>query len=147
MKKYILIISILITIIISCSVGNRKNLTENKPIQKDTLLFLDTMFNIVTDSFANNMGRVTSFDKRLIKYFKYIGNDTVSIVRTWTGDPHFICEYPHEPLIKNQIYSIEICFSFTGNKGTFNKTMGFNLTNGDIIIFRFKGEIVPTEIK
>jgi hypothetical protein len=76
-----------------------------------------------------------------VKYFKYIGNDTVTIKSTWTGDPHFINSYPSEPLVKGKIYSFTISFFFAGMNRYFEKAMGFELSNGQRICYYFKGNI------
>jgi hypothetical protein len=82
---------------------------------------------------------------KLKKYFKYIGPDTIFITRSWTNDPHYICEYPQGVLEQGKIYSFTICLTFIKARGRFEKTMGFYLNNKRIIPFVFKGEIIPDE--
>jgi hypothetical protein len=113
----------------------------------DTLnmTFKDTLFNLAFDSIAHNLGYIvpTNENNRIVKYFKYIGTEPISISRAWTGDPHYICSYPYEPLKPNKIYSFTVCFWHEGRWGTMSKTMGFYLSNGQRISFRFKGIYLP----
>jgi hypothetical protein len=115
-------------------------------IPEDTagVVFKDTLFNIAFDSVAHNLGHIQPVNKqnRLVKYFKYVGTDPVLITRAWSGDPHYICDYPREPLVPNKIYSYTICFWHKGRQGKLNKLMGFNLSDGNSIVLRFTGEYV-----
>lgn len=113
-------------------------------VDTNSIVFRDTLFSIVTDSLSHDFGEISIRGTyTLIKYFKYIGNDTVHITRVWTGDPHYICKYPQEPLVSGKIYSMSVCFYFGGRRGRFQKTMGFNLSNDKVISFRFSGTEVP----
>jgi len=107
--------------------------------------FKDTVFNIAFDSIAHNLGKIvpTNENNTLVKYFKYIGKEPIVITRVWTGDPHFICEYPREPLIPNKIYSFTVCFWHKERQGKLHKRMGFNLSDGNIITFTFSGTYLP----
>ncbi|MEZ4920287.1 MAG: hypothetical protein R2792_14385 [Saprospiraceae bacterium] len=121
--------------------------SEDRPlIPEDTtgIVFKDTLFNIAFDSVAHNLGRIQPVNKQnqLVKYFKYVGTDPVLITRAWSGDPHYICDYPREPLVPNKIYSYTICFWHKGRQGKLNKLMGFNLSDGNTIFLRFTGEYV-----
>jgi hypothetical protein len=107
--------------------------------------FRDTSGVIVADSFHHNSGRIPMFNNRLVKYFKIIGKDTLYIRNAWTGDPHYICEYPREPLIPGKTYSITICFWYEGRPGFYQKAMGFDLSNGDRATYIFSGFVVPEE--
>ncbi len=104
--------------------------------------FRDTVGVIVMDSLNSNIGLLKDVGRsfKVKKQFKYIGEEVAVITRTWTGDPHYICEYPKEPLKKNQVYSITICF--VGRVGRFIKTMGFDLSNGERVNLNFKGEVL-----
>ncbi len=110
----------------------------------DTIEFRDTQYSLVADSFSNNMGIIPPTKPRLVKHFKYIGTDSLSvfITRTWTTDPHYICKFPREPLIPGEIYELTICFWHQNRIGAFQKTMGINLSNGERITFRFKGVVM-----
>lgn len=109
--------------------------------QKGEKIFRDTAGTIATDSFVHDLGSIPKVNNTLVKFFKYTGKEPAFITRTWTGDPHFICEYPHEPLVKGKIYSFTVCFAQTV-PGVFNKTMGFDLSNGERISFVFKANVL-----
>lgn len=113
----------------------------------NTIVFKDTTFSIVTDSLSHDLGDIPAVNNELVKWFKYIGKEPVVIVKAWTNDPHFICGYPKEPLINGQIYSFTVCFSNNGRIGRFNKIMGFDLSSGERISFRFKANVIQSIIK
>ncbi|MBC7865307.1 MAG: DUF1573 domain-containing protein [Bacteroidia bacterium] len=107
-----------------------------------SIIFRDTLFQFVTDSFNHNLGTIpSSYKNKLVKHFKYVGEEPAIIIRAWTHDPHYICEWPKEPLEKNKIYSFTVCFFFEGRNGSFEKQMGFDLTNGKKITYKFCGTI------
>jgi hypothetical protein len=115
----------------------------NNPVSDtNSIIFADTVNNFVTDSLTHNLGFVPQNCAKLTKYFKYIGKDEISIVKCWTGDPHFICEFPKEKLIPGKIYSFEVCFYQINRPGRFNKAMGFKLSNDSLIAFRFEGSVI-----
>ncbi len=66
----------------------------------EAVVFKDTLYQIAFDSLSNNLGNIVPSNEhnRFIKYFKYIGTDSICIAMAWTSDPHFICEYPKEYL-------------------------------------------------
>jgi len=109
--------------------------------------FRDTVFEFVFDSIQHDLGIIDPehSSERIIKHFKYIGHSPITIARAWTGDPHFICQFPNEPLIPNQIYPFTICFSHKGRVGTMSKQMGFELSDGRRITLQFKGHYTPHE--
>jgi len=109
------------------------------------ITFKDTVFNFAFDSIAHNLGNIvpTNENNRLVKYFKYIGTEPIIITRAWTGDPHYICEYPRESLIPNKIYSFTICFYHQDRQGKMTKVMGFDLSDGNRISFKFTGTYLP----
>ena len=92
--------------------------------------FRDTIAMMVFDSTTTRMYGWPSKDVRMVKYFKYIGDEPIIIVQAYTGDPHFICDFPREPLIKDHIYSFKICFSFHSRGGPFHKQMGLVIVTG-----------------
>lgn len=103
------------------------------------IIFKDTLNNFVYDSISNNLGNlpITNTNSRLIKHFKYIGKEKVCIVKAWTGDPHFICEYPTDLLIPNKIYSYTICFYNLGMSPNMSKVMGFKFSDESLVSFKF----------
>ncbi len=124
--------------------GQNKKYDSSLP-REGNVEFKDTLLSMVTDSFVTNLGNRPDTNLKLTKYFKYLGKDAPFIIRAWTGDPHYICEYPKHGLIKDKIYSMKICFAFKHKRGLFSKDMGLVLSNGDRIVFRFKGNIIPEE--
>lgn len=138
MRKIILLVLLLNSIVV---LYGQKTTTENP----NSIEFKDTLFSIVTDSLSHNLGDIPAVNNKLVKYFKYIGKESVSIVKAWTSDPHFICEYPIEPLVIGKIYSLTVCFSNNGRLGHFNKVMGFDLSSGERISFRFKANVVTVK--
>jgi len=137
---------ILITFLFTTDVTYGQGGRSSK-LAMDTLnmTFKDTVFNFAFDSIAHNLGNIvpTNENNRLVKYFKYIGKEPIVITRAWTGDPHFICEYPQEPLIPNKIYSFTICFWHQDRQGKMAKVMGFDLSDGNRISFMFTGTYLP----
>jgi len=119
--------------------------TSRHSIDTLNMIFKDTIFNFAFDSIDNNLGKIvpTNENNRLVKYFKYIGTEPIIITRAWTGDPHFICEYPREPLIPNKFYSFTICFWHQGRQGKMSKLMGFYLSDGNRITLKFTGTYLP----
>jgi hypothetical protein len=109
------------------------------------LVFKDTLFNLVFDAINHDLGSIIPENKNneVIKYFKYLGTDSLFITKAWTGDPHYICYYPKELLIPNKIYYFKVCFANEGRQGKLNKKMGFNFSNGNTITFKFTGTYLP----
>lgn len=141
--KYKLIILISILIILTLyNLLSRANEHESFIISPGNIQFKDTLNEIVTDSFAHNFGTVTKLPNSLVKYFEYIGTDSLFITRTWTSDPHYICKSPRGYLIPNKIYSITVCFAQPYRKVRFTKVMGFDLSNGSKIMFSFSGNVI-----
>ena len=83
-----------------------------------TVVLKDTIGDFVFDALVAEMDTVEAKNSRLIKYFKYIGSDSVKINRTWTTDPHNICQYPFNQILKkDSIYSFMVCFLHQGRYG------------------------------
>jgi hypothetical protein len=101
----------------------------------------DTIYNFVFDSINTDLGEVepVNINNRLTKKFIYIGDTPVVITCQKSGDPHFICDFPHEPIVKGKIYSFTVCFWFQGGSGVFNKLMSLELSDGRSLFFKFKG--------
>lgn len=114
-------------------------LSGNKATIPQEPVYLDTLHGIVTDGFTVDFGTVKALPPRFIKEFKYVGKKPVVITRSWTSDPHFICDYPKEPLMPGKTYSFTVCF--VNRCGPLNKTMGIDLSDGSTIPFRFKGSV------
>lgn len=108
-KLLVLILTLATTLTFGQSQKSAKILLDTTSIT-----FRDTIFNIAFDSTSHNLGNIIPTNENenieLVKKFKYLGTDTIYIRKAWTGDPHFICEYPQEPLITNKIYSFTVCF-------------------------------------
>lgn len=109
------------------------------------VIYRDTISNMVVDSATNNFGHIPASEDnvRFVKHFKYIGAGAVHIERTWTGDPHYICDHPIGQLVPNRTYSITVCFSHKGRKGTMYAKMGMDLSDGSRISFTFTGNYMP----
>lgn len=107
--------------------------------------FTDTIGGFAFDSLNHNLGIVSDTTRSIIKYFKYVGDHFGIISSVWTQDPHFICDYPKEPLIKGKIYFLRICLALSHTKGNFSNTMGFVSDSGDRISLSIKGFVLPIE--
>ena len=108
--------------------------------QPQIVVLKDTIGDFVFDALVTEMDTVEAKNSRLIKYFKYIGTDSVKINRTFTSDPHYICQSPYNQILKkDSIYSFTVCFSHQGRVGNFHKSMGFNFSNGQGVLLTFKG--------
>lgn len=112
--------------------------------EKNNVVFRDTIFNLAFDSLKHNFGEINpeTESKYLVKHFKYKGHKPLRIVKAWTGDPHYICDYPKEDLIPNKVYSFKVCFSHKGREGIMNKQMGFDLSDGNRVFMQFTAEYV-----
>jgi hypothetical protein len=137
---------ILILTMTSMPTNGQYNKPEHPLLDTTNITFRDTIFDIAFDSTSHNLGKIipsnANGNNKLVKHFKYLGTDTIFIKRTWTGDPHFICEYPREQLIPNKIYSFTVCF-YHERQGKLNKHMGFELSDGNSITFKFTGTYLP----
>lgn len=136
---YLLLLS---SILFAFSFSNRQETSEN---ERQNITLKDTIGNFVFDSLKHNFGEIDPYNypSQIEKHFKYIGDSLLIITRAWTGDPHFICSYPKEPLEKNKIYSFRICFHHRGRQGILNKKMGFNFSDGTRVSMLFKGNYKP----
>ncbi len=113
--------------------------------QKGGKAQVDTLHGTGTESFQYDLGNVPMTNFTLVKYFVYTGPANVSIARTWTNDPHYICKYPEGPLAKGTKYSFSICFANTNKTGVFDKSMGFAFSNGSQVKFVFKGTTMAAD--
>jgi hypothetical protein len=103
--------------------------------------FKDTIYSFVFDSLNSDLGEVepANINNRMVKHFIYLGEKPTFITGQKSGDPHFICEYPKEPIVRGKVYSFTVCFWFQNGKGSFNKLMMLELDDGKFITFKFKG--------
>ena len=110
----------------------------------EDIVFRDTVYNLAFDSLKHDFGKIKpeTESKYLLKHFKYIGTKPLSIVKAWTGDPHYICKYPKEELLPNKVYEFTVCFSHKGRLGKMHKQMGFDLSDGNRVFMLFKGEYI-----
>jgi hypothetical protein len=143
-QKYFLLFLFLL---MSIFAPGQNQKASDKQKQSANIIFKDTLFNIAFDSVSHDLGMIkpTNENNKLVKYFKNIGRDTIVIARAWSGDPHYICEYPKEPLLPNRIYSFTVCFWHEGRQGNLNKTMGFDFSNGNKVSLKFSGKYLPVE--
>lgn len=108
------------------------------------IVFRDTVFNIAFDSLENDLGEIEPQNGLLVKYMKYVGKENIFITRAWTTDPHYICGHPTGPLVPGKVYAIRICFWHQGKEGSkMNKSMGFDLSDGNQVVINFKGSYPP----
>ena len=122
--------------------GGRKPVTDTT-----ALVFKDTLYNLAFDSLKHDLGEIIprNENNRLTKHFIYVGNEPMSIIGTWTSDPHFICDWPKGPLIPYKVYAYTVCFWHEGRQGSMHKEMGFYLSNGEKITLIFTGKYSAVE--
>jgi hypothetical protein len=120
-------------------------LSKGQEVDNNATVFKDTVYNLAFDSLKHDFGflNAETANRRLVKHFKYLGSEPLRIVKAWTGDPHYICDYPKEELIPNKIYAYTVCFSHKGRKGPMHKQMGFDLSDGNRVFMLFKGNYKP----
>ncbi len=133
-----------------CFVVNQSVFAQQKErLDTDTSLvqFKDTIDVLAFDSATHILPSVTIHQGNfsIVKHFKNIGHHPVFIESTYTTDPHFICNYPQEPIMPGKTYAFKICFTF-GSGSAFNyhwrKTMGFVLSDSTRIPLQFEGEVM-----
>lgn len=122
-----------------CYAQNQKS--ETQSAIESEFKFRDTVYGIAIDSLNNDLGLITPVDEPIyfLKHFTYTGTNEIWITKTWTSDPHYICDYPKEKLIPNKIYSLKICLSHKSRSGMVNKQLGFYLSDGHMIQLHLKG--------
>lgn len=115
--------------------------TEQQPVE---IFFKDTIYHLAIDS---TFHRIADIQKpcnfHIEKKMKNIGDSPILLSHVFTSDPHFICEYPTEPILPGKIYSFKVCFTFSVIKGMreWREVMGFVLTTGEVINLKFQGNI------
>lgn len=125
-------------------IPKREDLWKVNHPEASAIVFKDTIGDFLVDAIFNDLGEITYRDNSLIKYFKYIGNDTIHLVNI-NDDPHFITEFTDYNLVKNQVYQLSVIFNFDSINGNFNSSMGFQLSNGEKIMFEFTGSYIKQE--
>ena len=122
-------------------------LSKGQAVDSIPTVFKDTVYNLAFDSLKHNCGQINpeADSKYLVKHFKYIGKEPLRIIKAWTGDPHFICDYPKEDLIPDKVYSFKVCFSHKGREGKMHKQMGFDLSDGNRVFMLFTGNYHPSK--
>lgn len=108
--------------------------------QEKTKQFKDTVSCFLLESKVFDIGKVPARNRNQTFQFKYIGDSSVYIRQALTSDPHFICKYPNTPLVKGEVYEFNVCYYLQSRVGKFTKMMGFELSNGERIFFKFIGE-------
>ena len=112
--------------------------------QKSEIILKDTIGDFVFDALVTEMDTVEQRNVNLVKYFKYIGSDSVRINNARTSDPHIFTNYPHNQILqKDSVYSFALTFPFRGRAGLFNKTGTFEFSNGQMVVLRFKAFVKP----
>jgi len=140
MKKGIFLYILLCVVFLFANANDCKHTKA----QNQEVVLKDTVGDFVFDAIIENLDTVPMRNASMVKYFKYIGSDTVKIERAFTNDPHFICEYPRNIILKkNFVYPFTICFWFQSGKGYFHKNMGFTFSNGQRVEFLFNGYVSP----
>ena len=123
-----------------------KGISQAKQYNAQAIVFKDTVGPFAFDSITNNLGnRIESENIKMVKHFKYIGKDTIFIKKQISGDPHFICDFPKEPIIPQRVYSFSICFWHKNQRGYLNKTMCLDFSNEKSVCFYFKGRYLYQE--
>lgn len=108
-------------------------------------VFRDTVGPLAFDSIFHRMVTISQpVNFHIEKKLKNIGKVPVIISSTFTSDPHFICDYPREPILPGRTYSFKVCFTFPSirQKYHWQKIMGFVLSDSTIIQLHFEGEVV-----
>lgn len=106
------------------------------------MYFKDTIYHLAFDSTCHQVAAIQKpCNFHLVKKMKNIGDHPIIISSVFTSDPHFICDYPLEPLLPGKTYEYKVCFTFPVIRGMqrWNKDMGFILSNGEIIHLKFNG--------
>lgn len=106
---------------------------------------IEDIFIITPDTSENyitiNLGKIESDIKYINCRFKYAGDDEVAVIsRSFTNDPHYICNYPKGIIYKDSVYQFRICMS--PRIGIINKNMGFLFHENERVIFKLKGEYI-----
>jgi hypothetical protein len=132
--------------------GFSQGFNENQvKIEQDSLIFSDTLwlktisnertknFLLVTENpyLWENTPRQNCYKTF---YFK-VGYDNLEISRAFTGAPHYIDKYPRGVLLAGAVYSYCVRFYFQDRYGPYNKTLGFEFSNGEFAYFTFKGNV------
>lgn len=149
-------ISILLLLLIPClNVDGqiKKNYPFGNTNEPDTLQFNDTIFGYGSNGEKSKWIIIRSeptynwFQSPMINcrgrfYFRIQGPEMAMIQRSFTSDPHYIDCYPRTELTNDSIYFFDVAFSFGSRPGKFQKSMGFEMINGDRFTMKFNGEVL-----
>ena len=106
--------------------------------QTQTIVLRDTVGDFVFDALLTE-GVIPQKNIDLVKYFKYIGADTVKINNTRTLDKRVVINYPSEQILQqDSIYSFVFSFSLQDWYGYFGNTPNINFSNEQQIRLRFQ---------
>ncbi len=125
-------------------IPRQEDLWKVKYSKASKIVFKDTLHNFVLDSSFHNLGKITTKGYEIRKYFKYIGNEQVHLSNI-NDDPHFITQYNQTNLEKNRVYEFTVIFSLENIQGEFSSKMGFELSNGDKLMFNFIGNHIENK--
>ena len=118
--------------------------------QENNVILKDTIGEFVFDALVTEMGTVPQENINWVKYFKYIGADSVVITKAKTSDPHVFKSYPRDQILqKDSIYSFGLTFPFESYSrgGYFNKSAVFEFSNGQRVNLRFKAFVDTNYVK
>ena len=84
------------------------------------------------------MDTLDNRENRRVKFcFTVAPTDSILFIeRAFTSDPHYICDWPKEALQSGVVYEFSVCY--VRKIGPDRKTMGFIMSNGTRVSFRFK---------
>jgi hypothetical protein len=117
--------------------------TQDYPLSE----FPDTVHNLAFESLHFILPGPSRFSTTHARLrFKYLGDSPAVITRVRTSDPHFISDYPHEPLVKDKIYEYTISFTFSNYQGLFRKAMSFEINGNKEIAFEVTGNAVEDSV-
>jgi hypothetical protein len=136
------LINLFIILLIFCTPVFSQNNSYNIP--EPEIIFRDTVEMLAFDSATHSLSTTNkTVNFRIVKHFKNIGQSPVIISQAFTSDPHFICEYPREPMIQGKVYAFKVCFTFTSSSVDYHwkKTMGFILSDEKRIDLHFEGDV------
>ena len=112
------------------------------------IVLKDTIGDFIFDALITEMDTVEQKDINLVKYFKYIGFDSVKINDARTPDPHMFTNYPHKQILqKDSVYSFALAFPFRGRPGIFSKMGVIEFSNKQTVVLWFKAFVKPDDIE
>lgn len=130
-------------------VKHQPSMPETRIRTRDYALpeFPDTVQNLAFESLHFILPGPSRFSTTHARLrFKYLGDSPALITRVRTSDPHFISDYPHEPLVKDKIYEYTISFTFSNYQRLFRKAMAFEINGNKEIAFEVTGNAVEDSV-